>query len=134
MAIVTTPAATRAIWRQPSLIWMGLGLILVVAIFTLTPVLFIIISSLNSAPPSENWRFGFEGWQEAFGSSRTLNAIGYTFLLNLRSFVGIAIAFVFSWLLTRVRIPLRNFIEFSLWIAYFLPSLPLALSWILLLD
>jgi len=113
---------------------MGLALILVVSVFTLTPVLFIVINSLNSAPPNENWRFGFEGWREAFGSPRTLNAIGYTFLLNIRSLVGIAIAFVFSWLLTRVRIPLRNFIEFSLWIAYFLPLLPLALSWILLLD
>jgi iron(III) transport system permease protein len=136
MAIVATPTSTSttASWRQPLLIWMGLALILVVSVFTLTPVLFIVINSLNSAPPNENWRFGFEGWREAFGSPRTLNAIGYTFLLNIRSLVGIAIAFVFSWLLTRVRIPLRNFIEFSLWIAYFLPLLPLALSWILLLD
>lgn len=136
MAIVATATSTSttASWRQPLLIWMGLALILVVSVFTLTPVLFIVINSLNSAPPNENWRFGFEGWREAFGSPRTLNAIGYTFLLNIRSLVGIAIAFVFSWLLTRVRIPLRNFIEFSLWIAYFLPLLPLALSWILLLD
>ncbi len=134
MASVATPTSTTASWRQPSLIWMGLALILVVSVFTLTPVLFIVINSLNSAPPNENWRFGFEGWREAFGSPRTLNAIGYTFLLNIRSLVGIAIAFVFSWLLTRVRIPLQNFIEFSLWIAYFLPLLPLALSWILLLD
>jgi len=134
MAIVATPTSATASWRQPLLIWMGLALILVVSVFTLTPVLFIVINSLNSAPPNENWRFGFEGWREAFGSPRTLNAIGYTFLLNIRSLVGIAIAFVFSWLLTRVRIPLRNFIEFSLWIAYFLPLLPLALSWILLLD
>lgn len=136
MAIVATPTSTSttASWRQPFAIWIGLALILVVSVFTLTPVLFIVINSLNSAPPNENWRFGFEGWREAFGSPRTLNAIGYTFLLNIRSLVGIAIAFVFSWLLTRVRIPLRNFIEFSLWIAYFLPLLPLALSWILLLD
>ena len=136
MAIVATPTSTSttASWRQPFAIWMGLALILVVSVFTLTPVLFIVINSLNSAPPNENWRFGFEGWREAFGSPRTLNAIGYTFLLNIRSLVGIAIAFVFSWLLMRVRIPLRNFIEFSLWIAYFLPLLPLALSWILLLD
>jgi iron(III) transport system permease protein len=134
MAIVATSVMPKAGWRQPSLMWLGLVLILVVSGFTLTPVLFIIVNSLNSAGPSENWRFGFEGWREAFGSPRTLNAIGYTVLLNIRSIVGIAVAFVFSWLLTRVRLPLRNFIEFSLWIAYFLPSLPLALSWILLLD
>jgi iron(III) transport system permease protein len=134
MARLASAAASRSVWHRPSLIWMGFGLIAVVSVFTLTPVLFIIVNSLNSAPPNEHWRFGFEGWREAFGSSRTLNAVGYTFLLNIRAFVGIIIAFVFSWLLTRVRMPLRNFIEFSLWIAYFLPSLPLALSWILLLD
>ena len=116
------------------MIWAGLGLCAIIAALTLTPVLFIIINSFNAAPPSENWRFGFDGWREAFGSPRTLAAIGYTFILNIRSVVAIAVAFLFSWLLVRVRIPGGNFIEFSLWIAYFLPSLPLALSWILLLD
>jgi iron(III) transport system permease protein len=134
MADLSIAAPSRAVWRQPSLIWGGLTLVLIVAALTLTPVLFIIVNSLNAAPPSENWRFGFDGWREAFSSPRTLTAIGYTFLLNIRSVVGIVVAFVLSWLLTRVRIPLRNFVEFSLWIAYFLPSLPLALSWILLLD
>ena len=134
MAILADSKATAVVWHQPSLLWLGFGLMAIVSVFTLTPVLFIITNSFNSAPPNENYRFGFEGWRDAFGSPRTLNAIGYTFLLNIRSFVGIAIAFVFSWLLTRVRIPLRNFIEFSLWIAYFLPSLPLALSWILRTD
>ncbi len=134
MADLSIAASSRAVWRQPSLIWGGLTLVAVVAALTLTPVLFIIVNSLNAAPPSENWRFGFDGWREAFSSPRTLTAIGYTFLLNIRSVVGIVVALVLSWLLTRVRIPLRNFVEFSLWIAYFLPSLPLALSWILLLD
>src|SRR5881275_619214 len=68
MAVVATSTAMRSGWRQPSLLWMGLALILVVSVFTLTPVLFIIVNSLNSAPPSESWRFGFEGWREAFGS------------------------------------------------------------------
>ncbi len=134
MADVIIAAPSPAVWRQPSLIWAGLGLCAIIAALTLTPVLFIIINSFNAASPSENWRFGFDGWREAFGSPRTLAAIGYTFILNIRSVVAIAVAFLFSWLLVRVRIPGGNFIEFSLWIAYFLPSLPLALSWILLLD
>lgn len=134
MADLSVAAPSRVVWRQPSLIWAGLALVSIIAALTLTPVLFIVVNSFNAAAPSEHWRFGFDGWREAFSSPRTLAAVGYTFILNIRSIVGIAIAFVFSWLLTRVRIPLRNFIEFSLWIAYFLPSLPLALSWILLLD
>ena len=48
--------------------------------------------------------------------------------------IGIGVAFLLAWLLVRVRVPFRGFIELSLWIAYFLPSLPLAISWILLTD
>jgi iron(III) transport system permease protein len=134
MAALGIVQAAGLLWRRSSWVWTGLALLVLVSVITLTPVLFIIVNSLNGASPSESWRFGLQGWREAFDSTRTLAAIGYTFLLNLRALLGIAIALVFSWLLTRVRIPLRNFIEFSLWIAYFLPALPLALSWILLLD
>jgi iron(III) transport system permease protein len=112
----------------------GALLALVVAALTLTPIIFILLNSLNVARPGESWQFGLEGWREVFQSSRTLNAIGYSFLLAVRTAIGIAVAFVFSWLLIRVRIPFARFIEFSLWIAYFLPPLPMALSWILLLD
>jgi iron(III) transport system permease protein len=112
----------------------GVLLVVVIAGITLTPVLFILINSFNSALPSESWRFGLQGWREAFDSPRTLNAIGYSFLLNLRVIIAIGVAFIISWLLVRVRIPLRGFLELSLWIAYFVPALPLALSWILLLD
>ena len=115
-------------------LWLGALLLIVVGIITLTPILFVIINSFNSARPAEPWRFGFEGWREAFGSPRTLNAIGYSFLLNLRALIGILAAFILSWILVRVRIPFRGTIEFMLWVAYFLPSLPMALSWILLLD
>ena len=118
--------------------WVGIGLtsvlILVIATIALTPVVFIIIGSLSDANPGEPWRFGFEGWREVMESARTLNAIGYSFLLNIRAVIGLGVAFLISWLLIRVRIPAYGFIEFSLWVAYFLPSLPLALSWILLLD
>ena len=115
-------------------IWLGALLIIVVGVVTLTPILFVVINSFNSARPAEPWHFGFQGWREAFDSPRTLNAIGYSFLLNLRALIGIVAAFILSWILVRVRIPFRGTIEFMLWVAYFLPSLPMALSWILLLD
>jgi iron(III) transport system permease protein len=134
MAQVAISGVMTESWPRATTVWTGLLLVAVIACMTLTPVLFIFINSFNAAHPAEHWRFGLEGWLEAFNSPRTLNAIGYSFLLNLRSLIAIVIAFIFSWLLVRVRIPLRGFLEFSLWIAYFLPSLPLALSWILLLD
>lgn len=104
------------------------------AVASVPPVAFILVNSFNSADPSEAYQFGFQGWERAFANEHTIRSIGYSFLLNIRTFIGIAFAFLFCWLLIRVRIPFKGFIELSLWIAYFLPSLPLAISWILLLD
>ena len=58
----------------------------------------------------------------------------YSFLLSTRTFVGIAVAFLISWLLVRARIPAFSFIEFSLWMAWFLPPLSVTIGWIALLD
>ena len=126
--------ARQSFFSDRRALWLGALLLIIVGVVTLTPILFVIINSFNSARPSESWRFGFQGWREAFDSPRTLNAIGYSFLLNLRALIGIVAAFILSWVLVRVRIPFRGTIEFMLWVAYFLPSLPMALSWILLLD
>jgi iron(III) transport system permease protein len=116
-------------------VWLGVLALLGVAALTLTPIFFILLGSFDSADPGETvWRFGLRGWQEAFSSPGTLKSIGYSFLLSIRCLIGIAVAFFISWLLVRVRIPFRGLIEFSLWVAYFLPDLPVAIGWILLLD
>jgi iron(III) transport system permease protein len=130
--IAANTATQRSEKRGPLVL--GALVILCVAALTITPILFIIVNSLNVAGPGESWRSGLEGWKEVFASPRTLNAIGYSFLLAIRTLIGIIVAFVLSWLLIRVRIPFAGVIEFALWIAYFLPPLPMALSWILLLD
>lgn len=126
----------RSRWRSFALREWGLTTLLLCAagVVSLPPVLFILINSFNTADPADPFTFGLDGWSEAFGSRRTLDAIGYSFLLNIRTVIGIGAAFLLSWLLVRVRVPFRGFIELSLWIAYFLPSLPLAISWILLSD
>jgi len=112
----------------------GTALVIIIGALSLTPAIFILVNSFNVAQHAESWRFGAQGWADAFGNRQTLSAMGYSFLLSIRSLIGIALAFVLSWLLVRIRIPCRRFIELSLWIGYFLPALPLALSWILLLD
>jgi iron(III) transport system permease protein len=112
----------------------GLGTLLFVGLFAASPIAFILINSFNIAAPGHPFRGGLQGWSEAFADGKTLSAIGYSFLLSIRSFVGVAIAFALSWLLVRIRIPGRSVIEFFLWVAFFLPTLPITLGWILLLD
>src|SRR4051795_12544117 len=116
-------------WR-----WIG-GLVLVLlGLATLAPIGFIVLNSVNLGRPGEAVHFGLQGWQEAFGDPTTLQAILYTGILLLRTPVALVVALVLSWLLVRASIPFRGFIELSFWLAYFLPHLPIAVSWILLLD
>lgn len=122
------PRVSTGDWGLTTLLLAAAGIV------SLPPVVFIIVNSFNAADPADPFVFGLGGWVEAFGNRRTLDSIGYSFLLNVRTLIGIVCAFFLAWLLVRVRVPFRGFIELSLWIAYFLPSLPLAISWILLSD
>jgi len=115
-------------------ITLGFGTLFFLGVFAASPIAFILINSFNIASPGHPFRGGLQGWSEAFADGKTLSAIGYSFLLSIRSFIGVAIAFALSWLLIRIRIPGRSVIEFFLWVAFFLPTLPITLGWILLLD
>lgn len=123
--------ATSTNYRQG--LW-GITLVFLVGLFTVVPLGFVVLNSFNAASPGKPFQLGLAGWQEAFSEPKTLRAIGYSFLLSTRTFVGVGIAFLLSWVLVRARIPGRAFIEFSLWLGFFLPHLPLTLGWILLLD
>ncbi|HEV8020809.1 MAG TPA: iron ABC transporter permease [Candidatus Lustribacter sp.] len=114
----------------------ALGTILLVAVgfFTVVPILLIAIASFDSAAPGDPWRWGFDAWGSLFTSPRSMSALGYTLLLTLRVPVGLLLGFLVAWCLVRADIPAKGFIEFSLWVAYFLPALPVAVGWILLLD
>jgi iron(III) transport system permease protein len=112
----------------------GWSILFVVAAFTLLPISFVVLGSFNSAQPEEPWRWGFDAWKQAFHSTRTLESIGYSFLLTIRVPIAVLVGFMVAWLLVRVQIPGKSLIEFSLWLAYFLPSLPIAIGWILLLH
>ncbi|MGH8221466.1 MAG: ABC transporter permease [Woeseiaceae bacterium] len=110
------------------------GLLAVVALLTVAPLAFVVFNSVNVAAPGEAFRFGTTGWTESFTNAKTLNSIGYSFLLATRSLIAIVVAFTIAWLLVRARIPGAAFIEFMLWVAFFLPALPVTLGWILVFD
>jgi iron(III) transport system permease protein len=113
---------------------LGGALLIIIGCLTFAPVLYVLVSSFDVSGPSEPYRFGLEGWQDAFSNPKTLSSIGYSFLLSIRIPIAIAVAFPIAWLLVRVQIPGRHFIERSLWFGFFLPTIPLTMGWILLLD
>jgi iron(III) transport system permease protein len=105
-----------------------------VALVTLVPLVFLVLNSMNEAPLGKPFDWGLKGWDQAFHAPQTLSALEFSFLLSTRTFIGLLAAFVISWLLVRVRIPARSFIEFSLWMAWFLPPLSVTIGWMALLD
>lgn len=113
--------------------WGGL-LLIVVALLTVAPVLYVLAASTNVAPVGAPYRFGLEGWTGVFGNARTWDSVITSFLLSIRAPLGIVVAFLIAWLLIRVDVPGSRFIEIALWFAFFLPSVPMTMGWILLLD
>jgi iron(III) transport system permease protein len=113
-----------------------LGALFLAGLATVTVglVAYVIVTSFDTSAIGDPFRFGLEGWHEIFSSPRTGRSIVTSFVLSVRVPIGICIAFVIAWLLTRVRIPGARLIEILLWFGFVLPSVPMILGWILLLD
>lgn len=95
-----------------------------VALVTAAPVLVVVFGAIDS-----------DVWRETFiDNPLNRSAIGYSFLLALRAPVAALVGFLIAWLLIRVRLPGGRAIEFALWVTFFVPLLPVTLSWILLLN
>jgi len=137
MPVDTTPAILsriRSTLASPRHLWAAVVLLLV-ALVTLVPVLFLIFSSFNTALPAEEARYSLENWQAAFADTRISNAIWTTVRLAVtRVAIAVVIGILFAWLIARTDMPGGSTFEFLFWVAFFVPALPLTLGWILLLD
>jgi iron(III) transport system permease protein len=99
------------------------------------PVVFLLLSSFNIAPPSKEAVFGLDNWSRAFSDTGTLSALWMSFLLSITYLIpGMILSVVMAWLIARTDMPGGNLVEFLCWFAYFVPDFPLVLAWILLLD
>jgi len=105
-------------------LFLGILTLTLVAAVTAAPVVLVVVGALEG----NLWRSVF------IDSTINRSAIAYSFLLALRAPVAAVVGFLIAWLLIRVRIPGSRFIELALWLTFFVPVLPVTLSWILLLS
>lgn len=111
------------------------GLPLVVGVILVMPLLMLMINSVNVAAAGQPYRFGLGNWQAAFADPAALSALWNSFALAItRTAISLPIALVLTWLLARTDMPGRSTIEVLAWLAIFVPVLPLAFGWVLLLD
>ena len=109
-------------------------LLVSVVVTALLPVAFLVIASFNVAPFGASFKFGLGGWSDMLSSAKTAVSIVNSLLLSVRVPIALVVGFVLSWLLVRYDIPGGRFIELSIWLAFFLPALPMTMGWVLLLD
>jgi iron(III) transport system permease protein len=106
-----------------------------VAFLVFTPFLFLLYGSFETISPDGNIVYTVEGWRQALADPGIVAAIYNSFSLALaRQLIAIVVGILLAWLIARTDLPVSGWLEFSFWLSYFIPSLPVALGWILLLD
>ena len=129
------PSAPARRW-SPSPRALVFALILaLVAFFVLYPLFFLVTASLQVGPYGQPTTFGFGNWLSALTDPTLRGAIVNTLTLTAtRQAIGFVAAIVLAWLLARTNLPCRHWLEFGFWISFFLPTLPVLVGWIFLLD
>jgi iron(III) transport system permease protein len=111
------------------------GLPMLMGIILVAPIAMLLVNSVNVAPAGQAFRFGFTNWQQAFADQSTLGALWNSFALAVtRTAISLPIALVLTWLIARTDMPGRGAIEVLAWLSIFVPVLPLAFGWVLMLD
>ena len=134
VAVATSPRLLRPGWLDPSSLACS-AVLAVVALGVVFPLLLVVLQSFQVAGPGQPAAYGLDGWRAALGEpglrAALVNTLAVTFV---RQLVSLPLAVLVAWLLARTDLPGRQWIEFAFWAAFFLPTLTVTLSWILLLD
>src|SRR5216683_734880 len=125
-------AQTISVDRSALLMTLLLG---VVAFLVLAPLTLMLLSSFQLARPGQPAVYGLAGWQTAFTDRSIVSAFGNTLSLSIvREGIALVVGVILAWLIARTDLFGKNVLEFVFWVAFFLPPLPIAMGWILLLD
>jgi iron(III) transport system permease protein len=109
--------------------------LLIVAFVVLFPLWMILHQSFDVSRPGEATRYGLDGWVAIFSERGLRTAVGNTLVLSItRQVIALPIAIGIAWLIARTDLPWSKWFEFGFWLSFFLPTLTVTLSWILVLD
>ena len=110
--------------------------LLVMILFVLFPLALLLYGSfLNDTGNGVRAELGLDNWITAWAQPGMVQAIVNTVRrVILTEVFALPAAVLIAWLVARTDIPGRKLIDNFFWIALFLPSLPVVLGWIMLLD
>ena len=106
------------------------------ALFVLYPLALLVYGSFilddSGGGPKQ---FGIDAWVIAWNQPGMVQAITNTLKrVVLTEVISLPIAVLIAWLVSRTDMPGKKIIDGFFWVAFFLPSLPVVLGWILLFD
>lgn len=111
---------------------LGVALLLGLGLVVAVPPAFVLYYSVADMPGITGEGFNLDGWRRMADSGRTVGAIVMSFILAVRVPLGVVIAFLMAWALTRTDLPGRRFLHYALWFTFFLPVLPMTFGWMIL--
>jgi len=107
----------------------------VVAFVVLYPIWLLLLNSFQVGTFGQATVWGLANWQTALSQPVMRRALVNTLTLTAtRQSLALIFGVLLAWMIARTNLPGRNWLELGFWIALFLPTLPLLLGWILLLD
>jgi iron(III) transport system permease protein len=112
--------------------WIALFFVLLIVLY---PLIVILFASFQEGGPARVTGYSLKAWRVALSEPGMTMAVWNTVTLTVaRQAIAFPIAILLAWVLARTDMPGARWLEFLFWIAYFLPTLPVAMGWILLLD
>lgn len=107
----------------------------VLAFLSLYPSFFLFYGSLRSTPIGVPGNFTGANYIQVYTDPETYRLIGNTlFFATGASGVSVLLALVLAWITVRTNAPLRGLLELTAVIPNIMPSLLVAISWVLLLN
>ena len=113
----------------------GRAFVLMVAAIVATPLVLLVLSSFNTAGPTEPNEYGLSNWAAAFDNPGIRDALWNSLTLSItRVAIALPLSCLIAWLIARTDLPGRGWLEVACWVGVFLPVLPRVFGWILLLS
>lgn len=99
------------------------------------PLVMILYGGFWSSSPGAPGHLTLNNYVQGFAQPGVIKALLTTFWVGaLVTLISSALGIAFAWIIARTNTPGRKWLEIGFWIYFFMPFMPMAISWVLLLG
>ena len=110
--------------------WMSLAVVVIAAL-----LLYPVIALLRESVSLDQGSGTLSHWRAVLSQQGTLTSVRNTVVITaLIEVVALPASVVLTWLITRTNLAGRRWFDMALWLAFFMPTLPVVMGWVLILD